>query len=106
MIHLVNGNMFKCGADTLVNTINCVGAMGGLGALQFKNCSPDMFQDYVRRCRSGLVRPGQLYEWRGQDLFGLTPFIINFPTKDDWRKKLLNKSLLALLIHLFILFLQ
>ena len=85
MIRLVHGNMFDCQADALVNTVNCVGVMGAGVALQFKNRYPDMFQDYVRRCRGGLVRPGQPYEWRGQDLFGPTPIIINFPTKDNWR---------------------
>ena len=63
MIRLVHGNMFDCQADALVNTVNCVGVMGAGVALQFKNRYPDMFQDYVRRCRRGQVRPGQPYEW-------------------------------------------
>lgn len=87
MIRLVSGNMFDCQVDALVNTVNCVGVMGAGVALQFKMRYPEMFQDYVRRCRAGLVRPGQPYEWRLEEsLFGSdSRIVINFPTKDDWR---------------------
>ena len=87
MIRLVSGNMFDCKVDALVNTVNCVGVMGAGVALQFKMRNPEMFKDYVRRCRGGLVRPGQPYEWRADaSLFGSdSRIVINFPTKDDWR---------------------
>ena len=87
MIRLVSGNMFDCQVDALVNTVNCVGVMGAGVALQFKMRYPEMFQDYVRRCRGGLVRPGLPYEWRPEEsLFGSdSRIVINFPTKDDWR---------------------
>ena len=87
MITLVSGNMFDCQVDALVNTVNCVGVMGAGVALQFKMRYAEMFQDYVRRCRGGLVRPGQPYEWRPEEsLFGSdSRIVINFPTKDDWR---------------------
>ena len=79
--------MFDCQVDALVNTVNCVGVMGAGVALQFKMRYPEMFKDYVRRCRGGLVRPGQPYVWRPEErLFGSdSRVVINFPTKDDWR---------------------
>lgn len=71
MIRLVSGNLFDCQVGALVNTVNCVGVMGAGVAMQYKMRYPEMFQDYVRRCRSGLVKPGQPYMWRSEEsLFG------------------------------------
>lgn len=75
------GNLFESSAQTLVNTVNCVGVMGKGIALEFKKRYPAMFDDYVKRCDAGLVQPGQPYHF--SDLFGTS--IINFPTKKHWR---------------------
>jgi O-acetyl-ADP-ribose deacetylase (regulator of RNase III)/uncharacterized protein YwgA len=75
------GDMFESGAQTLVNTVNCVGVMGKGVAEVFKKRYPAMFEDYERRCRRGEVRLGEPYLYR--DLSGT--MIINFPTKDHWR---------------------
>lgn len=75
------GNLFESSAQTLVNTVNCVGVMGKGIALEFKKRYPAMFQDYVKRCDAGLVQLGQPYHF--SDLFGTS--IINFPTKKHWR---------------------
>jgi O-acetyl-ADP-ribose deacetylase (regulator of RNase III) len=81
MIKAVVGDMFKSKAQTLVNTVNCVGIMGKGIALEFKNRFPDMYEDYKKRCDAGEVRLGQPYVYRR-----LTPpWILNFPTKDHWR---------------------
>lgn len=87
MIRLVSGNMFNSQVGALVNTVNCVGVMGAGVALQFKLRYPEMFHDYVHRCRGGFVRPGQPYVWKAEEsLFGSdSRIVINFPTKDDWR---------------------
>ncbi len=77
------GDMFESKAKTLVNTINCVGVMGKGVALEFKNRYPNMFKDYVDRCKSKSVKPGVPYYYA--DLLGTS--IINFPTKDDWRSQ-------------------
>lgn len=68
-------------AQTLVNTVNCVGIMGKGIALEFKKRFPEMFEDYAERCKRGEVKPGIPYLYK--TLF--PPQIINFPTKDDWR---------------------
>jgi O-acetyl-ADP-ribose deacetylase (regulator of RNase III)/uncharacterized protein YwgA len=81
MITVVKGDLFKSEAQTLVNTVNCVGVMGKGIALGFKKRFPEMFADYVRRCDAGEVKLGRPYLYRSL----LTPWILNFPTKDHWR---------------------
>lgn len=95
---------FRCGdllgsdKDTLVNTVNCVGVMGKGIALDFKNRHPEMYRDYVQRCRRQEVHPGAPYiypEPRSSEQLALDlstspqnasgPKIINFPTKQHWR---------------------
>ena len=68
-------------AQTLINTVNCVGIMGKGIALEFKNRFPDMFKDYVKHCERKAVKPGVPYLYKA--LF--PPQIINFPTKDHWK---------------------
>lgn len=81
MIKVVTGNLLDSDAQTLVNTVNCVGVMGKGIALEFKKRFPAMFEDYAVRCARGEVRLGHPYLFR--QLVG--PWILNFPTKDHWR---------------------
>jgi len=81
MIKVIIGNLFESKAQTLVNTVNCVGVMGKGIALEFKKRFPDMFKDYVSRCRRGEVRLGRPYLYKSLN----QPWILNFPTKDHWR---------------------
>lgn len=81
MITVVKGDLFKSKAQTLVNTVNCVGIMGKGVALGFKKRFPEMFAEYVRRCEAGEVQLGQPYLYRSL----LPPWVLNFPTKDHWR---------------------
>lgn len=81
MIKVIIGNLFESKAQTLVNTVNCVGVMGKGIALEFKKRFPDMFEDYVLRCRRGEVRLGRPYLYKSL----MPPWILNFPTKDHWR---------------------
>lgn len=81
MITVVRGDLFESNAQTLVNTVNCVGIMGKGVALGFKRRFPEMFEDYVRRCEAGEVQLGRPYLYRS--LF--PPWILNFPTKGHWR---------------------
>lgn len=75
------GDLFGSDAQTLVNTVNCVGIMGKGIALEFKKRFPAMFEDYARRCEQGRVRLGEPYLY--EDDSGVK--ILNFPTKDHWR---------------------
>jgi len=81
MIQVLTGNMFEFQAQTLVNTVNCVGIMGKGIALEFKKRFPAMFKDYVNRCDERRVKLGEPYLYKR-----LTPpWILNFPTKQHWR---------------------
>ncbi len=81
-MEILIGNIFESQAQTLVNTVNCVGIMGKGIAEQFKERYPEMFKDYVLRCERNEIKPGVPYLFR-ESMF--TPQIINFPTKSDWR---------------------
>lgn len=81
MVNVLIGDMFESKAQTLVNTVNCVGVMGKGIALEFKNRFPDMFDDYINRCKRNEVKLGKPYLFRKL----VPPWILNFPTKDHWR---------------------
>lgn len=81
MFKVLIGNLFESQAQTLVNTVNCVGVMGKGVALEFKKRFPTNFEDYAARCKRKQVRLGQPYLYR--DSSGRS--IVNFPTKDHWR---------------------
>lgn len=70
--------------DAIVNTVNCVGVMGKGIALQFKKKWPANFKAYAAACKAGQIRLGEMFIF---DLGALaTPrYIVNFPTKGDWR---------------------
>lgn len=80
-MRILIGDILQSKAQTLINTVNCVGVMGKGIALEFKKRFPAMFEDYAAKCERGEVRPGVPYLYR--TLF--PPQIINFPTKDHWR---------------------
>lgn len=81
MVTVRIGDIFESDAQTLVNTVNCVGVMGKGIALEFRKRFPEMHEDYVQRCRAGNVSLGEPYLYES-----LTPpWVLNFPTKDHWR---------------------
>ena len=51
MIIYYKGTVFNSGAEALVNTVNCVGVMGGGIALEYKLRYPEMFEDYSEKCK-------------------------------------------------------
>jgi O-acetyl-ADP-ribose deacetylase (regulator of RNase III) len=81
MVKTLIADMFNSSAQTLVNTVNCVGVMGKGVALEFRKRFPDMYADYVKACEAGEVRLGRPYVYRRT----VAPWILNFPTKNDWR---------------------
>ena len=85
MIEFVSGDFFEFDADIMINTVNCVGVMGAGVALAFKKRFPEMFDDYVQKCRSGEIRPGSPSVWIQKDMISKEIEIINFPTKDNWK---------------------
>jgi O-acetyl-ADP-ribose deacetylase (regulator of RNase III)/uncharacterized protein YwgA len=79
-VKVLIGDMFESSAQTLVNTVNTVGVMGKGVALEFRRRFPEMYRDYVSRCREGRVKLGEPYLYTTS-----TPWVLNFPTKDHWR---------------------
>lgn len=81
MVTIKQGNLLDSQAQTLVNTVNCVGVMGKGIALEFKKRFPVMYEDYVNRCAKRDVQLGRPYIYTQNN----GPGIVNFPTKDHWR---------------------
>ncbi|HEX7569184.1 MAG TPA: macro domain-containing protein, partial [Verrucomicrobiae bacterium] len=81
MFKALIGDLFTSEAQTLVNTVNCVGVMGKGVALEFKKRFPSLFEDYTERCDQKLVRLGEPYVYRGAG----GKLVVNFPTKGHWR---------------------
>lgn len=77
---LFETSIFDSSCQVLVNTVNCVGVMGRGLALEFKMRFPEMFANYATQCARGLIRPGKLHLFTQSK-----PWILNFPTKDDWK---------------------
>jgi O-acetyl-ADP-ribose deacetylase (regulator of RNase III)/uncharacterized protein YwgA len=82
-VKVLIGDIFESKAQTLVNTVNCVGVMGKGIALRFRERFPDMYEDYVLRCKAREVKLGQPYLYRRL----IPPWIVNFPTKYHWRDR-------------------
>lgn len=85
MINICTGNLLECKAQVLVNTVNTQGIMGKGIALQFKKSYPEMFSAYEKACKKGLVQIGKMHIYETGFLHN-PRYIINFPTKSDWRK--------------------
>lgn len=81
-ITIINGNIFNTKAQTIVNTINCVGVMGKGIALVFKLRYPSMFEAYKNYCKQKLIEIGKLWIYRGEMS---DPWVLNFPTKKHWK---------------------
>ena len=73
-------SLMESNAQTLVNTVNCVGVMGKSIAKEFKDRDAEMFRAYKRICDQKLLAPGKLWLWKGAKNWTL-----NFPTKIHWR---------------------
>ena len=76
----IKGNIFNSKAMAVVNTVNCVGAMGKGIALDFKLRFPEMFKEYQKICFHRMLKPGQILPYTKTK-----PIIMNFAIKDDWK---------------------
>jgi O-acetyl-ADP-ribose deacetylase (regulator of RNase III) len=86
MITYSEGNLLESKAEALVNTVNTVGVMGKGIALQFKNQFPENYKTYVKACKDGTLKTGLLLVTEETTLLNGKKWIVNFPTKTDWRK--------------------
>ena len=81
-----SGNLLEADVEALVNTVNTVGVMGRGIALQFRQTFPENFAAYAAACKQGRVEPGAMFVTETHTLTN-PRYIINFPTKRDWRAK-------------------
>ena len=79
-----SGNLLDADTQALVNPVNCVGVMGKGLALQFKQVFPQNYAAYRAACGRGEVQPGRMFVTETGAQTG-PQFLINFPTKRDWR---------------------
>ena len=77
----IKGNIFTTKAQTIVNTVNCVGVMGAGIALEFRLREPEMYRRYMELCKDGKLSPGILWLYKMSQ-----PQVLNFPTKKDWKR--------------------
>lgn len=85
MIHYTKGDILDSHASALVNTVNLMGIMGKGIALQFKKRFPNNYKEYQKACKENRIGIGKLFVTKESTMFG-EQYIINFPTKTDWRK--------------------
>jgi O-acetyl-ADP-ribose deacetylase (regulator of RNase III) len=86
MINFTKGNLLEAPVEALVNTVNTVGIMGKGIALMFREAFPENFQRYAEACKHGDVQTGCMFVTERRSVLG-PRWIVNFPTKKDWRTK-------------------
>lgn len=86
MIRFVQGNLLADASEALVNTVNTVGVMGKGIALMFRERFDPNYQLYQQACKAGVVQTGRMFVTETGELEG-PRWVINFPTKQDWRGK-------------------
>lgn len=84
MITFTEGNLLESKAEALVNTVNTVGVMGKGIALMFKEAFDENYRAYEAACKRHEVSVGQMFVTERRSLIG-PKWIINFPTKKDWK---------------------
>jgi O-acetyl-ADP-ribose deacetylase (regulator of RNase III) len=84
MISYTQGNLLESRAEALVNTVNTVGVMGKGIALMFKDRFNENFKRYALACKNKEVQVGKMFVTPVNELDG-PKWIVNFPTKKNWR---------------------
>lgn len=82
MIKYIQGDIFQSPSKVLVNTVNTQGVMGKGIALKFKQLYPDMFKNYQIFCEKKQFDVGMLWLYKTSN-----KWILNFPTKKEWKRK-------------------
>jgi O-acetyl-ADP-ribose deacetylase (regulator of RNase III) len=86
MINYITGNILDSKAQAIVNTINTMGVMGKGIALQFKKAYPNNYKSYSLACKNKEVEVGKMFLTTDSNISSGEKIIINFPTKQNWRK--------------------
>ena len=86
MITHIKGDILKANTEAIINPVNCVGVMGKGLALDFKKAFPENFKAYKKACDAKEVQPGKLFIFETESEKN-PKYIVNFPTKQDWREQ-------------------
>lgn len=84
MIIYKEGDLFSSNAEALVHGCNTIGRMNRGIAKEFRYNFPEMYQDYLIRCRNGSFLPGTGYIF----LNSTQPHVINLATQADGLAKI------------------
>ena len=84
MIRYTQGNLLVAPVQALVNTVNTVGVMGRGIALMFKERFSKNTLAYEKACKARQVQTGKMFVTETGELMGAR-WIVNFPTKQNWR---------------------
>jgi O-acetyl-ADP-ribose deacetylase (regulator of RNase III) len=66
-VNYVVGDLFDQKVDAIGHGVNCKGKMGAGIATQFRKREPIMYAQYQERCEAGLIYPGEVFTWFGND---------------------------------------
>ena len=83
MITFEKNNILETHAEVLVNSVNLLGVMGKGVALAFREAFPINYELYKKACNTKQIDVGRIFVTETGELF--PKYIINFPTKKDWR---------------------
>jgi len=86
MINYVTGNILDSETQAVVNTVNTLGVMGKGIALQFKKAYPNNYKSYSLACKNKEIVVGRMFVTKDSNISSGEKIIINFPTKQNWRK--------------------
>jgi O-acetyl-ADP-ribose deacetylase (regulator of RNase III) len=87
VISAEQGNILETAAEAVVNPVNCVGVMGRGLALAIRQAYPANYVAYREACARGDVRVGGMFTYDRGATAGNPRYVVNFPTKQDLRRK-------------------
>lgn len=77
---VTKSSVFEVGAQTIMNTVNCVGFMGAGLALEFRLRYPKLYEQYKKDCIEHKIKVGFVNYYEDDEVKA-----INFPTKDHFK---------------------
>lgn len=82
------GNILESKAFAIVNPVDCSGIMKAGLSRQFRTKYPNMYQNYKTICEKEILSVGRLNYFRDKNTL-----IINFPTKINFRDKVILEDI-------------
>ena len=84
---IISGDIFESECETLCNPCNIFGVGGGGLSYEFKHRYPAAFQTYLKSCKSGNLKIGNLSFHRSFEIDTKNKTqhnVLHFPTKDNF----------------------